>query len=398
MSIEEDFLEVDKPIPGQNYVCLSFVSPENILKNKNIFYMQKFINNKVLIDRDNLIKLISPEEKLNENELNHRNSVINAILENKPCNDILISNVQEEYDNFLFKETTTLNKEFDIKNDFTTSTRGVKVRGTYDTIKEAQIRAKVLQRKDSNFHVFVGQVGYWLPWDPSAENIDNQEYQEPALNKLVSKYNENMENKDILYEKQIEEKKKQARKENEKKKLELKQEQTDNVNIPTEKESLQKINELRDIVDEKAKLENNSNLFSTKINLDKDSSNLLDKSINDSLNSDDPWIKHKLENVEKSDESKELSVDIEKSKELSVDIEKSKELSENIEKSTELSKNIITESSENVIIESNENAGKSSKNVIDLSENITDLSKNELKEKLHIQTQSVDIDDLSKLI
>ena len=26
--IKEDFLEVDQPIPGQNYVCLSFVSPE----------------------------------------------------------------------------------------------------------------------------------------------------------------------------------------------------------------------------------------------------------------------------------------------------------------------------------------------------------------------------------
>jgi len=26
--IEEDFLEVDRPVPGQNYCCLSFVSPD----------------------------------------------------------------------------------------------------------------------------------------------------------------------------------------------------------------------------------------------------------------------------------------------------------------------------------------------------------------------------------
>ena len=31
---EIDFLEVDRPIPGQNYVCLSFISPEKIIENK----------------------------------------------------------------------------------------------------------------------------------------------------------------------------------------------------------------------------------------------------------------------------------------------------------------------------------------------------------------------------
>ena len=29
--IKEDFLEVDPKIPGQNFVCLSFVSPEKVL-------------------------------------------------------------------------------------------------------------------------------------------------------------------------------------------------------------------------------------------------------------------------------------------------------------------------------------------------------------------------------
>ena len=32
----EDYLEVDKPIPGQNYVCLSFISPDNTLKQKEL--------------------------------------------------------------------------------------------------------------------------------------------------------------------------------------------------------------------------------------------------------------------------------------------------------------------------------------------------------------------------
>ena len=41
--IKEDFLEIDSKIPGQNYVCLSFVSPEKVLKQKEIFFMTKFL-------------------------------------------------------------------------------------------------------------------------------------------------------------------------------------------------------------------------------------------------------------------------------------------------------------------------------------------------------------------
>ena len=41
-NIKEDFLTVDKPIPGQNYACLSFVSPEKIIKNKEIYIWDKW--------------------------------------------------------------------------------------------------------------------------------------------------------------------------------------------------------------------------------------------------------------------------------------------------------------------------------------------------------------------
>ena len=47
MSVEtekkEDFLEVDKPIPGQNFVCLSFVSPEKVLASKERFKSRQFL-------------------------------------------------------------------------------------------------------------------------------------------------------------------------------------------------------------------------------------------------------------------------------------------------------------------------------------------------------------------
>ena len=41
--IVEDFLEVDQNIPGQNFVCMSFVSPEKFLKEKEVFFNAKFL-------------------------------------------------------------------------------------------------------------------------------------------------------------------------------------------------------------------------------------------------------------------------------------------------------------------------------------------------------------------
>ena len=98
--------------------------------------------------------------------------------------------------------TPKLYDEFDEQNNFQTSVRGVKIRGTYDTYREAQVRAKVLQRIDQSHNVFVGQVGYWLPWDPEADKIQDQEYVNEELNKLMKEYKTNETKRDLFYEEQ----------------------------------------------------------------------------------------------------------------------------------------------------------------------------------------------------
>jgi hypothetical protein len=61
----------------------------------------------------------------------------------------------------------------------------------------------VLQTRDPTFHIYVGQVGYWLPWDPNPDSVANQEYAEQALNELVHKYKENQQAKDEIWDKDI---------------------------------------------------------------------------------------------------------------------------------------------------------------------------------------------------
>lgn len=162
--LEEDFLSTDTPIPGQNFVCLSFVSPEKTLKDKNIFLLHKFLSKEAS----------------------------NYQLE--------LEDLEEKFSEFTYNNKKKLEDEFYEKNDFHTTVRGLKVRGVFDTKREAEVRAKVLQRKDKNFHVFVGQVGYWLPWDPDADEIESEEYSDKELNKLVKKYNENKVKKDEYFQ------------------------------------------------------------------------------------------------------------------------------------------------------------------------------------------------------
>jgi hypothetical protein len=104
--IKIDHLTEDTPIAGQNYVCVSFVSPEGI-KNCNI--------------------------------------------------------------------------------------RSFKIRGVFSNYEEAKQHAETLQKKDPVYHVFVGEMGKWLPWDPHPDSAKDQHYYESQLQKLHEGYIANRE-------------------------------------------------------------------------------------------------------------------------------------------------------------------------------------------------------------
>ena len=180
----EDHLDVDAPIPGQQFVCLSFVSPEKILGQKEAYFRTAFWKHL----------------RANYDEIDFG----------------LVENFESMYATFLDTEGQRLEETFHEENQFQTTIRGLKIRGTYNTKHEADIRAKVLQKLDGSHHVFVAPVGYWLPWDPAEDAIQDQVYQEEQLNELMKNYKQNEMKRDEFYEQQKEERKKQAMEENEK--------------------------------------------------------------------------------------------------------------------------------------------------------------------------------------
>ena len=273
---KEDFLDVDVPIPGQNFCCLSFISPENVIADKNAYLATHFLR-----------FLVQNEDAYNELK-----------------EDLNFQSVKSKYDDFLYAHGDDLNKQYSEENSFQTSVRGVKVRGTYESIKEAQAKAEMLRKRDPNFHVYVGQVGYWLPWDPNPDKIEDQNYAESDLNTLMKKYKENQDNRDELYEQLKAEKVKEAKKDTAEKKKQYNQ----NKPAVTEKESLDKIAEFRNILTKKEDLSKNDkqNTKSEEVNKAQ-MSDMLTK-----IDDMDPWMKRKLEEPQSGIEEVTENADIEK--------------------------------------------------------------------------------------
>lgn len=171
----EDFLDEDKPIPGQSYCCLSFLSPEKVLQKKEVFFVKEFFNYLNLPD---------------------------------------IENLENKYDDFIALKEQEVTDKFKEVIGGSTCVRGLKVRGVYDTRKEADVRAQVLQRLDRSHNVYVAQVGYWLPWDPNPDNVQESEYLEKELNTLMKQYKSNEVQRDMFYAEQVREYKNNAAKEN----------------------------------------------------------------------------------------------------------------------------------------------------------------------------------------
>ena len=209
-----DLLDEDKPIAGQKFVCVSFVSPEKILKQKEIFYFESFLKkwdlSKSMEKFVQFLNFISYKYNVSFDDMS---SDLKEFVKEEA--DILNkTNMDDEYKTFVDNNEEELDKQFNIANNFTTSIRGVKIRGSYPTVEEAQMRAKLLREADPNHDVFVGPIGMWMPWDPEAYKTGRVEYMEDELNQLMSEKNKNDVNAKSAFEERVKETKKKAIKDN----------------------------------------------------------------------------------------------------------------------------------------------------------------------------------------
>lgn len=211
-----DLLEEDKPISGQKFACISFISPDKILKQKEMFFFENFLKHfdfsKSMKRFQQFLNFISYKYNLKFDTLI---SDYNEFLESDK-EYLMETSIEDEYKTFLDEKEDELTKEFNQKHKFQTNVRGLKIRGSFPTQEEAEIRCRMLREVDPHHDIFVGPVGVWMPWEPEAYKTGKVEYIEEELNKLMAEKNKNEDFAKQQFEARVKETKRKAIEENKK--------------------------------------------------------------------------------------------------------------------------------------------------------------------------------------
>jgi hypothetical protein len=209
-----DLLEEDKTIAGQKFVCVSFCSPEKILKDKQLFFFEHFLKkwefNKSMEKFIQFLNFISFKYNMSFDDIS--NDFKEFVKEES--DSLSKVNMDDDFKTFLDNNEEEMQKKFDLAHNFQTSTRGLKIRGSYPTQEEAEMRCKLLREIDPNHDVYVGPVGLWMPWDPEAYKTGRVEYMEEELNQLMHEKTKNESNAKLAFDQRLKESKQKAIEEN----------------------------------------------------------------------------------------------------------------------------------------------------------------------------------------
>ena len=211
-----DLLDEDKPIAGQKFACVSFIAPEKLLKQKNLFFFQEFLKHwdftKSVKKFTQFINFISFKYSMNFDKLMEDFEEFTT----SEKEELTYSKISDDWKNFLDAKEDDLEKIFNEQVEFQTNTRGVKIRGSFPTQQEAELRAKLLREVDPHHDIGICPVGLWVPINPEAYKTGRVEYLEEELNQLMQEKKTNEQKAKQQFEKRIREAKTNAIEENKK--------------------------------------------------------------------------------------------------------------------------------------------------------------------------------------
>jgi len=212
-----DLCDEDPTIASQKFVCLSFVSPEKILKQREQYIFEKFVHqwefSKSIEKFGDFLNFLSFKYKIKMDDI--MNDMKEYVTEEK--SHLKSFSIENDFKNFMDKNEDRITEEFNKKHEFNTSVRGVKVRGSYSSQAEAELRCKKLRENDPHHDIFVGPVGVWMPWDPDAYKTGRVEFMEDELNQLHQEKIKNEEKAKQEFDQRVRDAKRKAIEENVKK-------------------------------------------------------------------------------------------------------------------------------------------------------------------------------------
>ena len=209
-----DLCDEDSPIAGQKFACMSFISPDKIVKKREQYMFQKFVQDwefaKCMAKSADFLNFISYKYNLKVDDVM---ADFNEFVKEEQT-VLRASNVEDDYKTFMDKNEEKLSEQFQRDHAFQTSVRGLKVRGVFNTQEEAEMKCKKLREIDPNHDIFVGPVGMWIPFDPDAYKTGRVEFMEEELNQLHHEKLKNETKAKEEFERRIKETKKKAIQEN----------------------------------------------------------------------------------------------------------------------------------------------------------------------------------------
>ena len=302
-----DLLDEDQPLAGQKFVCLSFLSPEHILKQKELFFFQKFIEQydmfKSLEKFAQFLSFVSYKYKV---PLEKLNSDLDDFAKSEKDKLFNIS-LEAEYKTYIDNNEDKLEELFNKNNKFQTSTRGLKVRGCFASQEEAELRCKILREMDPNHDILVGPVGIWVPWHPEAYKTGRVEYLEEELNELMSEKQKNEKDAKNQFDKRVKDAKKQAMDDNIEKAKQSGNVLTQTINNDGELVNVKNVDARENSLLKQEELVNKQDIKDTLFN---DPNVVIDKN-NDHGFNNLPTVQRELEQQKKDDKNTDEPVNVE---------------------------------------------------------------------------------------
>ena len=212
-----DLLDEDKPVAAQKFSCISFLSPDNLIKDRNHFNFSEFLKqwemSKSFEKYTQFLNYLSFKYSLDFDDLTKD---LQSFCEEEKDN-VISGTLEDEFKNFIDANESRLDEKFNNENSFQTNTRGIKIRGSYPTQQEAELRCKLLREIDPNHDIYVCPVGLWVPFHPEAYKTGRVEYLEDELNQLMHEKQKNEQRAKQEFDKRVREAKEKAIEDNKKK-------------------------------------------------------------------------------------------------------------------------------------------------------------------------------------
>ena len=115
---------------------------------------------------------------------------MDLLTEDKPIPNqkyVLISFLTQEFLE-INDEDDDESKEYKNERKKKLTTKGIKIRGSYDSYEDAVARAENLKIIDPYHNIYIGEVGKWLPFEDNPEKAKDVNYSNQQLNKLMKEY------------------------------------------------------------------------------------------------------------------------------------------------------------------------------------------------------------------